>query len=215
MLDGVRAILTEPGRRIGGTSQRTQAPVVRHRAVRQVRPHDGVGDKRSDGSAGLRLQELFRRDPRHGAASTSSSRASSWRGWRDPTRADLLIAEKRDDINELRDKAAALRARQDEAAALFADGAITASQLKISTAKLAAQLAEVESKMLDANRTRVFDGVIGSRGPACCVGRSDAGPQARGHRRADDHHNRARRPCGPRLRPGIGRASSGARDLAA
>ena len=82
-----------------------------------------------------------------------------------PDARDLLIAEKRDDINELRDKAAALRARQDEAAALFADGAITASQLKISTAKLAAQLAEVESKMLDANKTRVFDGVIGAADP--------------------------------------------------
>ena len=86
-------------------------------------------------------------------------------GWRAPDAAELLIPEKRDDINELRDKAAALRARQDEAAALFADGAITASQLKISTAKLAAQLAEVESKMLDANKSRVFDGVIGAADP--------------------------------------------------
>ena len=54
-----------------------------------------------------------------------------------PDARELLIVEKRDDITELRDKAAALRGRQDEAAALFADGAITASQLKTSTAKLA------------------------------------------------------------------------------
>ena len=82
-----------------------------------------------------------------------------------PDAANLLITEKRDDINELRDKAVALRARQDEAAAMYADGEIPASQLKIVNTKLAASLAEVESKMVDANKTRVFDGLIGAPDP--------------------------------------------------
>ena len=51
---------------------------------------------------------------------------------------------------------------------MFADGEITASQLKTSTAKLAAALAEVEAKMLDANKARVFDGVIGAATRALC-----------------------------------------------
>ena len=83
-----------------------------------------------------------------------------------PDAAELLVADHRADLKELRERAAALRARQDEAAALFADGAITAAQLKISTAKLSASLAEVEATMLDAHKARVFDGVIGTRDPA-------------------------------------------------
>ena len=82
-----------------------------------------------------------------------------------PDAAELLVADHRADLKELREKAAALRARQDEAAALFADGAITAAQLKTSTAKLSASLAEVEATMLDAHKARVFDGVIGSADP--------------------------------------------------
>ncbi len=78
-----------------------------------------------------------------------------------PDAAELLVDQKREDAAELRDQAAALRARQDEAAGLFAVGDITASQLKTATAALAAQLEAVESKLLDANRTRVFDGLIG------------------------------------------------------
>ena len=135
--------------------------------MRQVLPHDGIREVRRQSADGrpvyvckncfgvtrdmARVDELI-----EGIVVARLSRAR---------RRELLIAEKRDDINELRDKAAALRARQDEAAALFADGAITASQLKISTAKLSAELAEVESKMLDANKTRVFDGVIGAADP--------------------------------------------------
>ncbi len=94
---------------------------------------------------------------------TSSSPASWWHGSSRPDARELLIAEKRDGHQRATRRGRALRARQDEAAALFADGAITGSQLKTSTANLAAQLAEVESKMLDANKSRVFDGVIGPR----------------------------------------------------
>ena len=83
-----------------------------------------------------------------------------------PDAADLLITRKRDDIAELRDRAAALRVRQDEAASLFADGALTASQLKTATEKLSKTLAEVEAKMLDTDKARVFDGVISTADPA-------------------------------------------------
>jgi hypothetical protein len=79
-----------------------------------------------------------------------------------PDAAELLVDQKREDAAELRDQAAALRARQDELAGLFAAGDITGSQLKTATAALAAQLDAIESRMFDANRTRVFDGLIGA-----------------------------------------------------
>ena len=63
-----------------------------------------------------------------------------------PDAADLLIATERADLASLRDRAVVLRARQEEAAALFADGAITALQLRVTTAKIAAMLGEVESR---------------------------------------------------------------------
>ncbi|MGU3651621.1 recombinase family protein [Mycolicibacterium sp. A43C] len=78
-----------------------------------------------------------------------------------PDAAELLVDRKREDTAELRNQAAALRARQDELAGLFAAGDITGSQLKTATAALTAQLDGVESRILDANRTRVFDGLIG------------------------------------------------------
>ncbi|QVI26181.1 recombinase family protein [Mycolicibacterium neoaurum] len=78
-----------------------------------------------------------------------------------PDAAELLVDQNREDIAALRDQAAALRARQDELAGLFAAGDITGSQLKTATAALTGQLDGIESRMLDANRTRVFDGLIG------------------------------------------------------
>jgi DNA invertase Pin-like site-specific DNA recombinase len=163
VFDSVRAILTEPDRRIGGTSSGRKhllsgialcgrcghtmgsATGPQQRRVYVCKACFGVTRDME------RVDEMI-----EGIVVARLAR---------PDAADLLISEKRADINELRDKAAALRARQDQAAGLFADGSITASQLKISTAKLAAQLAEIESKMLDANRIRVFDGVIGTRAP--------------------------------------------------
>ena len=167
MLDGARAILTQTGRRIGGTSSGRKhllSGIALCGKCSHTMGSAKAVDKRTDGRPVYVCKNCF------GATRDMASVDELIEGivverLARPDARDLLIAEKRDDINELRDKAAALRARQDEAAALFADGAINASQLKISTAKLAAQLAEVESKMLDANRTRVFDGVIGAADP--------------------------------------------------
>ena len=124
VLDGVRAILTDRAAHRRHL-QRPQAPADRDRGVRQVRQDDGIGSP----STGQRrvyvckhcfgvTRDMARVDELIGAIVVG--RLSR------PDAADLLITERRDDISELRDRAAALRARQDEAAALFADGAITA-----------------------------------------------------------------------------------------
>jgi hypothetical protein len=47
---------------------------------------------------------------------------------------------------------------------LFASGDITGNQLTTATAALATQVAEVESKLFDVNKSRVLDGLIGAHG---------------------------------------------------
>jgi DNA invertase Pin-like site-specific DNA recombinase len=163
VFDGVRAILTQPGRRIGGTSSGRKHLLSGIAVCGKCSQALGSG-RAIDGRAVYVCKHCFgvTRDMAsvdelvEGVVVERLSR---------PDAVDLLVTEKRTDINELRDKAAALRTRQDEAAALFANGAITASQLKITTTKLSAALAEVESQMLDANKSRVFDGVIGAADP--------------------------------------------------
>ena len=78
-----------------------------------------------------------------------------------PDAIELAIDEKRENIGELRDRAATLRARLDSIATDFADGELTASQLRTATARIKNQLAQAESEMLSANRARIFDGIIG------------------------------------------------------
>lgn len=80
-----------------------------------------------------------------------------------PDAVDLLVDRKRTDLAELRDKAAGLRARQDELAAYMADPDIPMAKVKSAAATIAAKLQKVESKMLHANNARVFDGVIGEK----------------------------------------------------
>jgi len=60
-----------------------------------------------------------------------------------------------------RDRVATLRARLDSLANDFAEGDLTSSQLRTATAKIKAKLAEAESKLLDANTSRVLDGLVG------------------------------------------------------
>lgn len=60
-----------------------------------------------------------------------------------------------------RDHVTALRARLDSLANDFAEGDLTSSQLKTATTRIMAKLAEAESKLLDANTSRVLDGLVG------------------------------------------------------
>ena len=164
VFDGVRAILTEPERRIGSGGRKHLLSGI---ALCGKCSHT-MGSAKTTKTAGARL--IYACKSCHRVTRDMASVDEFIEGivverLSRPDAADLLIVEKRDDINELRDRAAALRARQDEAAGMYADGTVTATQLKIVNAKLAAQLSEIESKMLDANRTRVFDGVIGAPNP--------------------------------------------------
>lgn len=78
-----------------------------------------------------------------------------------PFAADILIDQNRPDLHELRLEAAALREKLDTLAIDYADGVITRDQLRLGTERARSRLGQVESIMEDANRARLFKGVIG------------------------------------------------------
>ena len=80
-----------------------------------------------------------------------------------PDAVDLLVNRKRPDLAELRDRASALRARQDEVSAELTDLSIPVAKVKARLADLAGQLAEIEAKMSDNNRSHIFDGLISAQ----------------------------------------------------
>ena len=79
-----------------------------------------------------------------------------------PDAVQLLDTGTGPDAVELRHRAASLRAQIDESRALYEEGVLTASELRTTRANLNAKLGEVEARLHDANRVRVFDGVIGA-----------------------------------------------------
>lgn len=79
-----------------------------------------------------------------------------------PDAADLLAAqdEDRPDLGALRAEGVALRARLDEVAVSFADGILTAAQLRAITERVRVRLAEVEQAQADAGRVDVLGPLV-------------------------------------------------------
>lgn len=77
-----------------------------------------------------------------------------------PDAGSLLHDEAKPDIGALRDEAQSIRARLDSLAVEFADGVLTASQIRIATDRLRASLRAVESKMADAGRASVLGPLV-------------------------------------------------------
>jgi DNA invertase Pin-like site-specific DNA recombinase len=75
--------------------------------------------------------------------------------------ADLLGRGATVDVADLLTQSNALRAKQDELAALFASDTINASQLATGTASLTTQIEQLQSEMLHANQSEVLAGLIG------------------------------------------------------
>lgn len=72
-----------------------------------------------------------------------------------------LVSPRGDDATELHTRAAAARARRDALAEDFAAGDIERSQLKAGTARINADLAELESQLADLAAGTVLDGIAG------------------------------------------------------
>jgi site-specific DNA recombinase len=77
-----------------------------------------------------------------------------------PDANDLLMSTRTPDTAKLRNEITTLRARQDELANSFANGQINGNQMRTGTATLDAKIGDLESRILDANRVRVFEGAI-------------------------------------------------------
>ncbi|MGH2927926.1 MAG: recombinase family protein, partial [Solirubrobacteraceae bacterium] len=91
-----------------------------------------------------------------------------------PDAKELLVDHDAPDLDKLSTEANALRARLDELATGFADGDLTASQLRTATERLKTKLADVESRMASASAVRVFaDLPLGSDRVAEAFGRMD------------------------------------------
>lgn len=96
-----------------------------------------------------------------------------------PDAAELLIAENRPNVGEMREQAVALRSRLDSLAVEFADGGLTASQLRIATERIRSKLAESEAALADAGRASLLGPLV----------RTDDVVKAWGE--LDDHRRRA------------------------
>lgn len=75
---------------------------------------------------------------------------------------ELVVDRKCADIGTLLAESATLQGRLDALANEFADGELTASQLRTASQRLRSKLVTVEAAMADAERVRIFDGIIGA-----------------------------------------------------
>jgi site-specific DNA recombinase len=74
--------------------------------------------------------------------------------------AELLADTNHPDLDGMRTKAAALRARLDQLATDFGDGVLTASQLRTATERTRTNLAAVEAQMADAARVDILGPLV-------------------------------------------------------
>lgn len=164
ILDGTRAILTQPGRRIGGTSSGRKhllSGIAVCGACSKTVGSGRAGTSPNPSRPVYACKHCFK-VTRDMTAVDGYVVALVVDRLSRPDAAELMVSDSRPDVGVLRDRAAALRARQEEAASLFAEGSVTGLQLKTITADLAQQLTEVESAMFDSQRTRVLEGLIGA-----------------------------------------------------
>ena len=78
-----------------------------------------------------------------------------------PDAVDLLRDDTRPDVGELRIRSLALRSRLDSLAVDFADGELTASQLRTATERIRLQIAQVDAVLAAAGRVSVLSDLAG------------------------------------------------------
>lgn len=85
---------------------------------------------------------------------------------RKPDLAELLAVHDGDDDRELHNEAVGLRARLDSLAADYADGLLTARQVKVATERLEARLADVEARQAVRGQRNALAAVMTKKDPA-------------------------------------------------
>jgi site-specific DNA recombinase len=94
------------------------------------------------------------------------SREASWCDWRvterviarlsRPDAAELLIDDDREDLVALRTEESTLRLRLDQLAEAFADGTISAAQLKAGSERLRGRLTDIQTRMVHVDRAPIL-----------------------------------------------------------
>ena len=80
-----------------------------------------------------------------------------------PDAVDLLVDRDREDMGELRESERAILEQMETLASdRYVEELITDAQFRAANGKLTARLADVRDRMLDANRARTFDGLVGA-----------------------------------------------------
>jgi len=74
---------------------------------------------------------------------------------------DLLQHDTRPDAAELRDRSLVLRARLDSLATDFAEGELTASQLRTATQRIRSQIVQLDAQLADLGKINVLGGLAG------------------------------------------------------
>jgi site-specific DNA recombinase len=79
-----------------------------------------------------------------------------------PDAAELLVDTERPDVDKLRTETRAKRARLGQLADLLADGTLTPEQVRTSSARLRAEIADAEARMSDSGRVDVLGPLVGA-----------------------------------------------------
>jgi DNA invertase Pin-like site-specific DNA recombinase len=98
------------------------------------------------------------------------SRVADWCDWRVTERViarlsredarELLIDDDREDLAALRTEESAVRLRLDQLAEAFADGTISAAQLKAGSERLRARLADIQTRMVHVDRAPILADLV-------------------------------------------------------
>jgi site-specific DNA recombinase len=86
--------------------------------------------------------------------------------WRlsQPSAVQLLVTDEDEvDVPALRERRRLLEARLEQLGVEFGDGDTPAATLRSATARITAQLAEIEDALPQSGKARVFEGVIGAK----------------------------------------------------
>lgn len=152
------ALLSDPARRTGTTSARALLTGLALCGVCGATVHAGGG--RGANTRTYRCSATTGHVARRGEPVDDYVQAVVLaRLGRDDAR-DLLTNRDLPDLEAMRSEALALRARLDSLAVDFADGSLTASQLRAATDRLRSNLADVEARMADAGRVDVLGPLV-------------------------------------------------------
>lgn len=155
-----RAVLEDPSRRSGPTSARSLLTGIARCGVCGATVHAGGAARqvRSYRCSGALGHISRRAEPLDGYVSALMVARLAR-----PDARELTHDRSRADLPALRDEAMALRARLDSLAVDFADGALTASQLRVATKRLQDKLADVEAALADAGRVDVLGPLVAAQ----------------------------------------------------